>query len=114
MNLRTEVNKVKLTLIDVNSKEAEGALVVPAIHPDVLPCHEAHIGIVEEPRCYHAGRGIRPCCGALNVGNAEHTVEVGDRGRLHIRTQLDVEWRSRQRLRNGLGQCRHGLCGLCQ
>jgi hypothetical protein len=76
MDLSRAVDKVELTLKDVESDEADGALVELAVHPLVHALHEAYVRIPEE----RIAGPIAP--GTLIAGDADETVEVGDLGRL--------------------------------
>jgi hypothetical protein len=90
------------TIIEVQSDKAKGALVVFAIHPDVLTAHEAHVGVEDEPAAP----------GPPDIGHANEAVEIGDGRRLLPRTQ---EMNSKRpnarpdRFRRG-SDWRHGMC----
>src|SRR5207248_1361492 len=88
MGLSREVDKVKLTLKGVHSDLGKGAVVESSIHSSVDPLHEAEVRIEEERRC-GTRRGVCRRPGALDLGDADEAVEIGDLVRL-----VAERWRS--------------------
>src|SRR5262249_25855984 len=72
MNLGRVFGKVKLSLIDVESDEGEGAVVNVSIHPLVDAPDEAHVGVPEE----EVAVVVR--ARALDMSNSDEAVEIAD------------------------------------
>ena len=72
MNLGGEADR---PLVDVESKEAERRVEVPPVQRDVLPGDEPVVDV-------EAQAGVGTGADALDVGNADEAVEIGDRVRL--------------------------------
>jgi hypothetical protein len=78
VNLVIEVN---LTVVEIQSDEREGAVAAVPAHGNVLPLHEADIGL-EEQRSLFAGLGVRASAGPEDAAVADCTAKVGDLRRL--------------------------------
>jgi hypothetical protein len=73
--------EVNLTVEEVQSDEAESALVAAAIDPHVFPLHEAHVGLKGQVH-FLAGVRIPADAGAEDAHIPDIAVEVGDLRRL--------------------------------
>jgi hypothetical protein len=74
------VVEVKLTVVKVQSDEAEGVLMDSPVLTHVLPGHEATVGL-DEKLLRLAGVGVNPESRAPDPANTHMAVEIGDRGR---------------------------------
>jgi hypothetical protein len=104
MDLGRVMDKVKLTLVDVESDEGERASVKVSVYALVDALHEAHVGVPEEG----IAAVVRP--GALDMSDADEAVEIIDRARVAAdlvgRRRVDgprlmeVDIRTAKRVRN--------------
>ena len=81
--LKSWIDLAPRAIEDVQSYEREGAVVLLAILPEVLPFHEAQInlvGQVADVASYLVGVGAH----SFDVGKADVPVEVGDGRRVFL------------------------------
>jgi hypothetical protein len=78
MNLMIEVN---LTVVQVESDEAKGAVLPATVCADVFALHEAHVGLEEQVH-FLAGVRVPADAGAEDPHIADVAVEIGDLRRL--------------------------------
>src|SRR5207248_5554558 len=86
VDLMIEVN---LTVIEVQSDEVEGTVMVLSVHADVAPFHESHVGS-EQERHLHAGLGIRARPRAEDPTIADVAGKVGDLRRFVLGSRREV------------------------
>jgi hypothetical protein len=75
------IRKGKLPLIEIQSNEAEGAMVLFPVHSNVNTLHETIVN-VEEERSGGASTSVCSCPSTLHVCEAHKPVKIEDRGGL--------------------------------
>src|SRR5215813_11604354 len=80
-----EVFEVEPTPVEVQSNEPESSLVFLAVLSDVDTFHKAHVGVKEER--LDAAVGMLGDAFSPHVCDADETLEVGDRRRIHPRPE---------------------------
>ena len=85
VNLSGEVFEVEPTPVEVQSNEPERSPVRFAVLSDVDTLHKAHVGVKEQR--LGAPVGMPGDALSPHVGDADETLEVGDRRRIHPRPE---------------------------